>query len=156
MNCFRLASILLLAAASPLTLRADLPPENSDAVFRRMQAERQRLAATFRAQGSQQSQQIKANVPGAKLVAPADVVRYQNDHPRLAAVPYGELLKALKAERLVVQQRTFEKQQIEIEKAKEELLQAVATPGQRMPGSLPGLDLKPALRRSTGGFKIRY
>ena len=31
--------------------RADLPPENSDAVFRRMQAERQRLAATFRAEG---------------------------------------------------------------------------------------------------------
>jgi hypothetical protein len=44
----------------------------------------------------------------------------------------------------------------EIEKAKQELLQAVATPGQRMPGSLPGLDLKPAPRRSTGGFKIRY
>ena len=31
--------------------RADLPPENSEAVFRRMQAERQRRAATFRAAG---------------------------------------------------------------------------------------------------------
>ena len=41
--------------------RADLPAENSEAVFRRMQAERQRLAAKFRAQGSQQSQQIKAD-----------------------------------------------------------------------------------------------
>jgi membrane protease subunit HflC len=40
--------------------RANLPPENSEAVFRRMQTERQQRAATFRAQGSQQSQQIKA------------------------------------------------------------------------------------------------
>jgi membrane protease subunit HflC len=40
--------------------RADLPEENSEAVFRRMQAERQQRAASYRAQGSQQSQQIKA------------------------------------------------------------------------------------------------
>ena len=40
--------------------RADLPPENSEAVFHRMQTERQQRAAKFRAQGSQQSQQIKA------------------------------------------------------------------------------------------------
>ena len=44
----------------------------------------------------------------------------------------------------------------EIEKAKQDLLQAVATRGQGMPGRLPGLDLKPAPRRSAGGFKIRY
>ena len=44
----------------------------------------------------------------------------------------------------------------QIEKAKQELLQAVATSGQGMPGRLPGLDLKPAPRRSAGGFKIRY
>lgn len=45
----------------------------------------------------------------------------------------------------------------EIEKAKQDLLQAVAASGQGMrPGSLPGLDLKPTLRRSAGGFKIRY
>jgi modulator of FtsH protease HflC len=40
--------------------RANLPPENSEAVFHRMQTERQQRAATFRGQGSQQSQQIKA------------------------------------------------------------------------------------------------
>src|SRR5271163_2663716 len=40
--------------------RADLPEENSEAVFRRMQTERQQRAASYRAQGSQQSQQIKA------------------------------------------------------------------------------------------------
>jgi hypothetical protein len=43
-----------------------------------------------------------------------------------------------------------------IEKSKQELLQAVATPGQGAPGRLPGLELRPAPRRSTGGFKIRY
>jgi hypothetical protein len=45
----------------------------------------------------------------------------------------------------------------EIERAKQDLLQAVAASGQGMrPGRLPGLDLKPTLRRSAGGFKIRY
>ena len=45
---------------------------------------------------------------------------------------------------------------VQIEKAKQELLQAVATPGRGVPGCLTGLDLKPAPRRSAGGFKIRY
>jgi hypothetical protein len=43
----------------------------------------------------------------------------------------------------------------EIDKAKHDLLQAVATGGHGT-GRLPGLDLKPAPRRSAGGFKIRY
>ncbi len=44
----------------------------------------------------------------------------------------------------------------QIEKAKQELFQAVATSGHGVPGRLPGLELKPAPRRSAGGFKIRY
>ena len=44
----------------------------------------------------------------------------------------------------------------EIEKAKQDLFQAVAARGQGMPERLPGLELKPAPRRSAGGFKIRY
>ena len=40
--------------------RADLPEQNSQAVFQRMQTERQREAADIRAQGSQLSQTIKA------------------------------------------------------------------------------------------------
>jgi modulator of FtsH protease HflC len=40
--------------------RADLPVKNSEAVYARMQTERQREAAEFRAQGSQKSQEIKA------------------------------------------------------------------------------------------------
>ena len=38
--------------------RADLPEQNSQAVYQRMQTERQREAAEFRAQGSQKSQEI--------------------------------------------------------------------------------------------------
>jgi membrane protease subunit HflC len=41
--------------------RADLPAENSEAVFHRMQAERQQAAASFRAQGAKLSQQIRAD-----------------------------------------------------------------------------------------------
>ncbi len=44
----------------------------------------------------------------------------------------------------------------QIEKAKQELLQAVAGAGRGESVRMPGLELKPAPRRSTGGFKIRY
>jgi len=40
--------------------RADLPEQNSQAVYQRMQTERQRQAAEFRAQGNQKSQEIRA------------------------------------------------------------------------------------------------
>lgn len=40
--------------------RADLPEQNSQAVYQRMQTERQREAAEFRAQGSQKAQEIRA------------------------------------------------------------------------------------------------
>ena len=78
--------------------RADLPPENSEAVFRRMQAERQRLAATFRAQGSQQSQQIKADADAKVTVTIAqaqqqsDQIRGEGDgeRNRIFAESYGK------------------------------------------------------------------
>ena len=40
--------------------RADLPDQNSQAVYQRMQTERQRKAAEFRAQGAQRAQEIRA------------------------------------------------------------------------------------------------
>jgi membrane protease subunit HflC len=40
--------------------RADLPEQNSQAVYQRMQTERQREAAEFRAQGNQRSQEIRS------------------------------------------------------------------------------------------------
>lgn len=46
---------------------------------------------------------------------------------------------------------------VEIEKAKLELLEAVAGAGRGAPpAKIPGLELKPTPRRSSGGFKIRY
>jgi len=41
--------------------RADLPEQNSQAVYQRMQTERQREAAEFRAQGGQKAQEIRSN-----------------------------------------------------------------------------------------------
>lgn len=40
--------------------RADLPEQNSQAVYQRMQTERQREAAEFRAQGSERAQEIRS------------------------------------------------------------------------------------------------
>src|SRR5664279_1034460 len=40
--------------------RADLPEQNSQAVYQRMQTERQREAAEFRAQGAQRGQEIRS------------------------------------------------------------------------------------------------
>jgi modulator of FtsH protease HflC len=40
--------------------RADLPEQNSQAVYQRMQTERQRIAAEFRAKGAQRAQEIRA------------------------------------------------------------------------------------------------
>jgi hypothetical protein len=44
----------------------------------------------------------------------------------------------------------------QIEQSKQELLLAVDHAGQRLPSRLTGLEVKPAPRRSLGGFKIRY
>ena len=52
--------------------RADLPEQNSQAVYQRMQTERQREAAEFRAQGSQKSQEIRAKADRDVTVLLAD------------------------------------------------------------------------------------
>jgi modulator of FtsH protease HflC len=52
--------------------RADLPEQNSQAVYQRMQTERQREAAEFRAQGSQKSQEIRARADRDVTVLLAD------------------------------------------------------------------------------------
>ena len=52
--------------------RVDLPEQNSQAVFQRMQTERQREAAEFRAQGSQKSQEIRAKADRDVTVLTAD------------------------------------------------------------------------------------
>jgi membrane protease subunit HflC len=52
--------------------RADLPDQNSQAVYQRMQTERQREAAEFRAQGSQKAQEIRAKADRDVTVLLAD------------------------------------------------------------------------------------
>jgi membrane protease subunit HflC len=52
--------------------RADLPEQNSQAVYERMKTERQREAAEFRAQGSQRAQEIRAKADRDVTVLLAD------------------------------------------------------------------------------------
>jgi membrane protease subunit HflC len=68
--------------------RADLPEQNSQAVYQRMQTERQREAAEFRAQGGQKAQEIRskadreATVIIAEANSKAEQVRGEGDGER--------------------------------------------------------------------------
>jgi membrane protease subunit HflC len=87
-----------LAVIDVRIMRADLPAENSKAVFNRMETERQQRAAKFRAQGSQQSQQIhaeadrKVTVTIAEAQQEADQISGQGDaeRNRIFAESYGK------------------------------------------------------------------
>ncbi len=52
--------------------RADLPEQNSQAVYKRMQTERQREAAEFRAEGNQRAQEIRSRADRQVTVLIAD------------------------------------------------------------------------------------
>ncbi len=52
--------------------RADLPDENSQAVFERMKSERQREAAEFRAEGAQRAQEIRSGAERERTVIIAE------------------------------------------------------------------------------------
>jgi membrane protease subunit HflC len=70
--------------------RADLPQTNSDAVFRRMQTERQREATEIRAQGEEQARRIRsradrdATVLIAEANRDAEIIRGDGDAERTA------------------------------------------------------------------------
>ena len=78
--------------------RADLPEQNSQAVYQRMQTERQREAAEFRAQGAQKGQEIrsKADREATVIVAEANSQAEQTrgagdaERTRLFAEAYGQ------------------------------------------------------------------
>jgi modulator of FtsH protease HflC len=55
--------------------RADLPPENSQAIYARMQSERQQQAALYRAEGAQAAQTVRANADRERTVILADAQR---------------------------------------------------------------------------------
>ena len=77
--------------------RADLPEQNSQAVYQRMQTERQREAAEFRAEGSQKAQEIRARADRDVTVLLAEAnshseqIRGQGDSERnrIFADAYG-------------------------------------------------------------------
>jgi membrane protease subunit HflC len=68
--------------------RADLPEQNSQAVYQRMQTERQQEAAQFRAQGSQRAQETRARADRdvtvliAEATAKAEQTRGEGDGER--------------------------------------------------------------------------
>jgi modulator of FtsH protease HflC len=78
--------------------RADLPEANSQAVYQRMQTERQRQAAEFRAQGGQKAQEIrsKADREATVIIAEANSTAEQTrgagdaERNRLFAESYGQ------------------------------------------------------------------
>jgi len=78
--------------------RADLPESNSQAVYQRMQTERQREAAEFRAQGGQKAQEIrsKADREATVIIADANSTAEQvrgtgdGERNRLFADAYGK------------------------------------------------------------------
>jgi len=78
--------------------RADLPEQNSQAVYQRMQTERQREAAEFRAQGGQKAQEIRskadreATVIVAEANSQAEEIRGTGDaeRNRLFATAYSK------------------------------------------------------------------
>ncbi|MCA3245146.1 MAG: protease modulator HflC [Tagaea sp.] len=56
-------------------MRADLPPDNSNAIFARMQTERVREATSERAQGAEAAQRIRAEADRERTVVIADAQR---------------------------------------------------------------------------------
>lgn len=77
--------------------RVDLPPANSEAVFRRMQTEREREAADLRAQGAQRAASIRARADRDVVVILAEANRTAEelrgagdaDRNRILAEAYG-------------------------------------------------------------------
>jgi membrane protease subunit HflC len=55
--------------------RADLPEENSQAIFARMQSERQQQAAQYRAEGAEAAQTVRANADRERTVILAEAQR---------------------------------------------------------------------------------
>ena len=78
--------------------RADLPEANSQAIYRRMQTERQQEAAEFRAKGQEVSRAIRAQADKdvtvllAEASRDADIIRGQGDacRNRVFAAAYGQ------------------------------------------------------------------
>jgi len=79
-------------------MRADLPKENSDAIFQRMQTEREKEAKEFRAEGAEESLRIKAHADKDRLILRADaqlqaqIIRGEGDaiSTKISAEAFGQ------------------------------------------------------------------
>jgi membrane protease subunit HflC len=94
----READVYGIAVVDVRIRRADLPEQNSQAVYQRMQTERQREAAEFRAEGGQRAQEIRsradreATVIVAEANQKAEQLRGEGDgeRNRIFAEAYGK------------------------------------------------------------------
>jgi membrane protease subunit HflC len=92
------AQVYGIAVVDVRIRRADLPDQNSQAVYQRMQTERQREAAEFRAQGSQRGQEIRSKadrdvtVLVAEATSKSEQIRGEGDAERnqIFAAAFGK------------------------------------------------------------------
>jgi membrane protease subunit HflC len=74
-NSKALAAGLGMEIVDVQVMRIDLPPEVSSSVFRRMEAERERVAREFRSQGAEAAERIKADADRQRVVTLANAFR---------------------------------------------------------------------------------
>lgn len=74
-NSKTLAATLGVEIVDVQVMRIDLPEEVSSSVFRRMEAERERVAREFRSQGAEAAEKIRADADRQRVVALANAFR---------------------------------------------------------------------------------
>ena len=74
-NSKAVAAALGMEIVDVQVMRIDLPPEVSSSVFRRMEAERERVAREFRSQGAEAAERIRADADRQRVVTLANAFR---------------------------------------------------------------------------------
>ena len=74
-NAMPLAAALGMEIIDVQVMRIDLPEEVSSSVFRRMEAERERVAREFRSQGAEAAERIRADDDSQRVVTMANAFR---------------------------------------------------------------------------------
>lgn len=74
-NSKPLAANLGMEIIDVQVMRIDLPPEVSSSVFRRMEAERERVAREFRSEGAEAAEKIRADADRQRIVTLANAYR---------------------------------------------------------------------------------
>jgi membrane protease subunit HflC len=97
-NAMPLAAALGMEIVDVQVMRIDLPDEVSSSVFRRMEAERERVAREFRSQGAEAAERIRADADRQRVVTmanafkDAEIMRGEGDakSAEIYAKAYGE------------------------------------------------------------------